>query len=496
MEILYENKTGVRPKLSIILLDWSCRESFHIFKYLSEQTAAREDYEVLWVEYYGARPPDIRQEIDRSLKNGQRPPIDKWIVLDIPKNIYYHKHLMFNVGIIAATGRIVMLCDSDAILRPTFVQSVINAFEKEDGIVVHVDEVRNVDSRFHPFNYPSIDDILGQGCINWKDGLTTGLTDREDPLHTLNYGACMAALKDDMIAVGGADEHIDYLGHICGPYEMTFRLVNAGKREVWLRDEFIYHVWHPGTDGVNNHMGPHDGRNVSTTALSIKRTGRTMPLVENQAIGKLRLKQDDVIYEPLVNQAIPTEVFKDWAVEKFAEKNGLEKRKGILWWVNGFKKHPFVNAWLVATFFKILVKQFHMKLTKFTRKSYSGRELLKKVYRSYDFFKKMGQYNSYTFQRCGVCLKELASENTGSIALYGTGEVAEIIYKMSLCEPVKVSAVFDGFASGSFFDVKVLPFENIRYYNGKILIASLIGVDDKVEALKKIGVSKERIVVL
>ena len=66
-------------------------------------------------------------------------------------------------------------------------------------------------------------------------GKTTGLLDNVDPLHTRNYGACMSALREDLLKIGGADEHIDYLEHICGPYEMTFRLVNAGKREVWYR---------------------------------------------------------------------------------------------------------------------------------------------------------------------------------------------------------------------------------------------------------------------
>ncbi|MCH7500610.1 MAG: hypothetical protein IH886_11475 [Nitrospinae bacterium] len=142
------------------------------------------------------------------------------------------------VGIAAARGRIVTLCDSDAMLKPTFVQSIIDSFDFEKypdlenfGVVLHCDEVRNVDKKFYPFSFPTFEEVAGEGCINWDGDKTTGLSDQEDSIHHRNYGACMSALREDLIAIGGADEHLDYLGHICGPYEMTFRLVNDGKRK-------------------------------------------------------------------------------------------------------------------------------------------------------------------------------------------------------------------------------------------------------------------------
>ena len=175
--------------------------------------------------------------------------MDQWIILGMPSNVYFHKHLMYNIGIVSGRGKIITVCDSDAMVAPTFVESIIESFEEDRNIVLHMDEVRNIDKKFYPFNYPSIEEVISEGCINWKDGKTTGLLDQEDILHTRNYGACMAALREDLINIGGADEHIDYLGHICGPYEMTFRLVNAGKKEVWHQEEFLYHTWHTGQAG-------------------------------------------------------------------------------------------------------------------------------------------------------------------------------------------------------------------------------------------------------
>jgi hypothetical protein len=129
---------------------------------------------------------------------------------------------------------------------------------------------------------------LGPGVINWRDGKTNGLWDTADPLHTRNYGACFCARRSDLIAIGGADEHLDYLGHVCGPYELTFRLVNKGLREIWHDQVFLYHTWHPGSDGDFNYIGPHDGRHMSATALAVRETRRIMPLVENASIRGLR----------------------------------------------------------------------------------------------------------------------------------------------------------------------------------------------------------------
>ena len=291
MQILFENKNCLTPKISIILLDWSCRESFHSIDYLNKQTIPREQYEIIWIEYYGRIPEDLKSKVEKSNSPVAKPLLDKWIAMDMPDDLYYHKHLMYNVGIIAGKGDIICICDSDAVFGSTFVESIIKEFKKSPDIVLHLDEVRSIDRKFYPFNYPSIDEILGNGVINWKKSksTTTGLLDKDDYLHSRNYGACFCARKTDLITIGGADEHISYLGHICGPYEITFRLINYGLKEIWLNNEFIYHTWHPGTDGHLNYAGPTDGRNMSFTALGALTIGNIMPLVENNVIGKMRL---------------------------------------------------------------------------------------------------------------------------------------------------------------------------------------------------------------
>jgi hypothetical protein len=195
---------------------------------------------------------------------------------------------MYNTGVVVSKGEILMFGDSDAMVRPTFVETILTAFQRDPKIVYHMDEFRNARRDFYPFNYPSFEDVLGDGCINNIGNKTKGILDDIDPMHTRNYGACMCAWRKDIIAIGGADEDLTYLGHICGPYDMTFRLMNAGRRLLWETNEYLYHTWHPGSDGIDNYLGPHDGKNMSTTAFQALCSGRIPPQVENEAIRRLR----------------------------------------------------------------------------------------------------------------------------------------------------------------------------------------------------------------
>jgi hypothetical protein len=277
-----KQSTRKAPRLSLILLDWSVRESFHLLHYLRRQSVHRDQFEIIFIEYYSRTAEPLKQFAEE---------LDTWILMEMPESCIYHKHLMYNCGLALAHGEVVVLCDSDAMVMDSFIETILGHFEEREQIVLHLDQFRNTRRDLYPFKYPSFDEVLGGGCINNVDGKTAGIVDRIDPLHSRNYGACMCARREDLIAVGGADEHIDYLGHICGPYEMTFRLLNNGFKEVWDETEYLYHTWHPGQAGVDNYQGPHDGRQMSSSALEALITGRVYPVVENEVIRRFRNRQ-------------------------------------------------------------------------------------------------------------------------------------------------------------------------------------------------------------
>lgn len=279
-----------KPKLSLILLDWSVRESFHLLHYLARQDVPRDAFEVLVIEYYS--------RVSEALRKFESE-VDTWLLLEMPEDCYYHKHLMYNAGILLARGELCVICDSDAMVKPGFIRSITETFEQDPNLVLHLDQFRNNRRDFYPFNYPSFEAVAGEGCINNSGGRTTGILDHRDPIHSRNYGACMCARRSDLIDIGGADEHLDFVGHICGPYDMTFRLVNHGRRELWHPTEFMYHTWHPGQAGVDNYLGPHDGRHVSTTSLAALSARRVRPLRENPALRRLRERPDTPVDELL-----------------------------------------------------------------------------------------------------------------------------------------------------------------------------------------------------
>ncbi len=296
-----KRSTRQTPKVSLILLDWSVRESFHLLHYLGRQDVARDDFEVILIEYYSRVSDAVRKFEDQ---------VDTWLLLEMPEDCYYHKHLMYNAGIVAARGEICVICDSDAMVKPGFIRAIIEVFGKEPEVVLHLDQFRNNRRDFYPFNFPSFEAVEGEGCINNAGGRTAGILDRRDPIHSRNYGACMCARRSDLIGIGGADEHVDFVGHICGPYDMTFRLVNHGRRELWHPSEFMYHTWHPGQAGVDNYLGPHDGRHVSTTSLAALSARRVRPLLENPALRRLREHPDtpvDALLPALIRPEGPAE---------------------------------------------------------------------------------------------------------------------------------------------------------------------------------------------
>src|SRR5688572_32006237 len=111
MRIIKQNRRR-DPEVSLVLLDWGVRESFHLLHYLKSQTVPRDSFEVIVIEYYDHFSPAVEKFESE---------IDVWALLQMPSDCYYHKHLMYNAGIAFSRGDILMFGDSDAMVRPTFI---------------------------------------------------------------------------------------------------------------------------------------------------------------------------------------------------------------------------------------------------------------------------------------------------------------------------------------------------------------------------------------
>ncbi|MCK4602673.1 MAG: glycosyltransferase, partial [Phycisphaerae bacterium] len=434
------------------------------------------------------------------------------------REVYYHKHLMYNLGIALASGQIIVICDSDALAKPTFLASIIRSFEDDPNIVLHLDEVRNNSGRFYPFNYPHWDEITGEGATNWTGDKPFGIVDEQDPLHSRNYGACMAALRKDLIAIGGADEHIDYLGHICGPYEMTFRLVNTGKREIWHDSEWLYHVWHPGQAGDCNYAGPHDGKHMSSMALTARVTMRVRPFLENPVIERLRTGQV-LTDEKILEKALQPEVIDRWRIGNLGKRHrryDIGNRQVRLHEAPRYGCGPaYAPTYApyycsVGTRLKLYTLLHHLGIAKFLRAvmtklmfrknppGWGPRAMLKKMFRPFGIIGGNSDMGKQHVLYCWESLCRCASRGFKEVALYDMGEIAKVLSVLSSSLPVEVKAVcpVDGETRKKLPGWCVIDETALVSESVPVVIATFQRREELKDKLISLGVERERIITL
>ncbi len=271
-----DNMRSEDPLVSIILLDWSVREWFQALDWLPRQTGPREQFEIIWIELYDRIPPEAIAHADVVITCGQQG--------------MYHKHLGYNVGLLHARGKVITVCDSDAVFSPDFVSSVIQSFELETApapkpLVLMHHEWRTRTTYPGPFS--SIEDLQKYTWLElWP-----------------NAGACMSVSKSDAIRFGGFDEHKSYRGYLCGPYDLGWRMVNAGIPEIWYDEKIaLWHFAHPDPPGSSHRFSWKLWREVAhphvdyhaLEAVEAFSTGRLLPLKENPRIHELRLSRRQI----------------------------------------------------------------------------------------------------------------------------------------------------------------------------------------------------------
>ena len=268
------NQCRHRPLVSVILLDWSVRERFHALEWLLRQDAPRESYELIWIELYDRVVPEAMEYADAVITLGQRG--------------VYQKHMAYNIGLLEAQGSVLTICDSDAVFPPDFIDSIVQYFKLTESertsshVLMHY-EWRNTST------YPdALKDVSDLSAYEWLDLWP-------------NVGACMSVYTEEALRFGGFDEHRSYRGYLCGPYELGWRMVNAGIPETW-HDESValWHFAHPDPHAAQAktfsfkrwreitypHVDAH-----ALTAVEAFSTGRLLPLQENPAIHTLRLNR-------------------------------------------------------------------------------------------------------------------------------------------------------------------------------------------------------------
>ncbi|GEM_PF-3856710 len=255
-------------EVSFILLDWGVRDHYFSLDYLNKQSVPRESFEIIWVDLRDTIPAVVQDNVD--------------VCLTLDQKGMYHKHKGYNAGLLKAKGKRICVCDSDVIFLENFVESIIDEFEEFRKTNVGGDMV------LYHYEYRTTKEYEGNADEELRsvDWLPTWE----------NYGACMTVERAAAIRYGGFDESGQYRGYYCGPYDLGWRMVNAGAYEKWCHDSPLWHFAHPNPVqsnpfadlGMLKEAFYLDIHGHALRSFELLSEGASMPLKEHPEIKRIR----------------------------------------------------------------------------------------------------------------------------------------------------------------------------------------------------------------
>lgn len=204
-------------KISVVMVDGGFRENVYSAKYFSNQDFPSDEYEVIWVEFYGKA-------------NQQVVDLENVKVIELNRSGIYHSSYCFNAGIVAAKGEIVVIPDADQIVGRDFLQRVYDLHSVNDNLVCYgfrYDEVEQGMLDDH-----SIEE-LKKKCVLKNPG---------------NYGGCLTVRKNILLAINGYEQHdVFETGFHANGLDIYTRFKNMGLPIMWDKELILYHPWHDYT---------------------------------------------------------------------------------------------------------------------------------------------------------------------------------------------------------------------------------------------------------
>jgi hypothetical protein len=138
----------------------------------------------------------------------------------------------------------------------------------------------------------------------------------------------------------------------------------------------------------------------------------------------------------------------------------------------------------------------YVKATKLSRRSRSARAVFARAAKTAAFVGSMYRYDREVISSSRRCLERFASRRVTQCAVYGANDVGEVLWTLTREFPVTICAVYDDYFVGRFAGCEVSRLDSGVGEDIAVVVASLVGIEDRVDRLVAAGVAMERIVLL
>ena len=205
-------------KISVIMVDGSFRE--HIFgaKYFTDQDFPKNDYEVIWVEFYKNANPILDQYKKQGLQI---------VCLENDESTTYHSSCCFNEGIKRAKGEVLVIPDADQIVEANFIQKVWDLHQENENQFIY------------GYRY---DEIVPKSIQTFE---LQEVKEKTRLKNLFNYGGCLTVHKKWLLQINGYEEHWFFsTGFHANGTDIYHRLKNIGLAMRWAEELKLYHPWH------------------------------------------------------------------------------------------------------------------------------------------------------------------------------------------------------------------------------------------------------------
>ena len=201
------------------MIDGSFRENVFGADYFLNQDFDKNEFEVIWVEFYLKASEKLPQHNNLRV-----------ITLNNSEDKEYHSSFCFNEGIKQAQGELILIPDADQIVAPDFLSKIWSYHKANECLVGYV------------YRY----DEISRGSLATYD---IQELERKCVLkNTSNYGGCLSVRKKWLMEINGYEQNIIFKsGFHANGLDIYTRFKNLGMPIKWFTDLKLYHPWHPST---------------------------------------------------------------------------------------------------------------------------------------------------------------------------------------------------------------------------------------------------------